>query len=230
MEAEGIPGEDRIYTFEGVEGHFLGIFEEEDQAGSYVHFANDGSFGEVKAETKVTDTETLNRLEAVVMVDLGLQEPVYLNPVYQRGDGTVYAELSGSGYLLGGALGGGEVYGTTYSSRETKEYQGKAETDARELSLALKAGLPVKTLRILEMDGENRLLGIQEISREMGEVPLRRETAYVIVEEERRDGSLKRSLYDVEQGTGNQESIVHKVYYPGEDGILVPEELNIGGH
>lgn len=226
--AEGTRREDGVYTFAGVDGHFLGIFEEEDQEGSYVRFANDGSFGVVKAETKVTDTGTLHRMEAVVMTDTGLREPVYLNPVYQRGDGTVYVQLDGGGYLLFGAAGG-EVFGTTYSSTNTREIRGKQEVNTTELTVSLQAGVPAETVRLLEMDGENRLIRTQEISREMKEAALHEETAYVIVEEKRRDGSLMRSLYDTGQDTENEDGFLHKVYYSGTDGILVPAELKIGG-
>ena len=226
--AEGTRREDGVYTFAGVDGHFLGIFEEEDQEGSCVRFANDGSFGVVKAETKVTDTGTLHRMEAVVMTDTGLREPVYLNPVYQRGDGTVYVQLDGGGYLLFGAAGG-EVFGTSYSSTNTREIRGKQEVNTTELAVSLQAGVPAETVRLLEMDGENRLIRTQEISREMKEAALHEETAYVIVEEKRRDGSLMRSLYDTGQDTENEDGFLHKVYYSGTDGILVPAELKIGG-
>lgn len=235
VKVEGTPAEDGSYVFAGIPGHFFGVFEKEDEEGPYTHFVNDGSFADVEAHTRVTDTGTEREMKAVVMAPPGLQEPVYMNPVYQRGDGTVYVSLSGGGFLTGGVyeedgsrIGGtreeGEVYAKTFTSKEARNVNGKEEADLLELTVSCKVGYPAEAVRILEMSAENELLGTQAVSRETEQAALHEKTAYVIVEEERADGTLGRSLYDC--GRKAEEGILnHTVYYPGEDGLLIPAEL-----
>lgn len=226
VKAEGTLTEDGGYVFAGVPGHFLGVFEKEDEEGPYTHFANDGSFADVEAHTKVSDTGTEREMKAVVMAPPDLREPVYMNPVYQRGDGTVYVELSGGGFLVGGTREEGEVYTQTFTSKETRNINGKEEEDLLELTVSCEVRYPVETVRVLEMSAENELLGTQVLSREMEEAALHERTAYVIVEEERADGTLERSLYDCGK-KAEEESLNHTIYYPGEDGLLCPVELRL---
>ncbi len=224
VQAEGIRGPERKITFEGVEGSLIGILKEEESEQPAVYFVHDGAFTEVKANTSATDEGTKNHISGVILAEPNLSEPVYLYPVYQRRDGSLYAVLETCGFRMGGVHDEGAVYAQTFNSRFTKEIHGKKETDSVEIEVSVKMAVPVEKISLLEYSEEHELLREREIPRGTLTAALQEETAYVMVEEKKEDGSTKRSIYD---WAGRQEGaeIAHLVNYAGEDGLLMPESL-----
>ncbi len=224
VQAEGIRQPDGTYVFEGVEGHMLGIKKEPEEDGvPYVHFINDGSFTEVKANTTATDEGRKDSISGVILAGENVNEPIYIHPVYSREDGSCYAILSShGGFLIGGVKTEGEVYGQTFQWETSEEINGKKETNSIEIQVSLKMAYPVERVYVRMYDDKDEFLGEQEIQKEMDEFLLQKETAYVIVEEKISDGRIKRSLYNWEEG---QEAITHQVNYPGEDGLLASADL-----
>lgn len=220
--AEGTRQSDGTYVFEGVEGHMLGIAEEKEDGEAYVHFINDGSFTEVKADTSETDGGRKDRISGVVLAEDGLKEPVYMHPVYIREDGSCYVVLDGSGFLMGGVKTEGEVYGTTFQREASEEINGEKVTNSIEIEVSLKMAAPVEKLCIRMYNDRDELLREEEIRRGMEEISVQEETAYVIVEEKTANGNTKRSLYNWDE---EQDAVTHQVNYPGEDGLLAPEDL-----
>lgn len=224
VEAEGILQPDGTYVFEGVEGHMLGIKEETEEDGvPYVHFINDGSFTEVKANTTATDEGRKDSISGVILAGENVNGPIYMHPIYSRADGSCYAVLSSQGgFLMGGVKTEGEVYGQTFQWETTEEINGKKETNSIEIQVSLKMAHPVERVHVRMYDDKDELLKEQEISKGAEEVSLSEETAYVIVEEEASDNHVMRSLYNWEEG---QDAVTHQVNYPGEDGLLAPVDL-----
>lgn len=220
--AEGTLKPDGTIEFEGVEGHMLGILEEETEEHPTTHFVNDGYFTKVKANTSVTDEGTENTISGAILAMEGLKEPVYMYPVYRRSDGSYYTVLENSGYLMSSVHCEGEVYGHTLQWDTTEEINGKAEKNSREIRVSLEMAEPVEQIQARMYSEENELLETRKISRGTEEVALQEGTAYVIVEEVKKDGSIKRSLYNCEEA---QEGLEHCVYYPGSSGLIAPETV-----
>lgn len=222
IQAEGSRQPDRTYVFEGVEGHMLGIREETEEDGeSYTHFINDGFFTEVKANSAVTDEGKRDSISGVILAGESLNEPIYMNPVYSRGDGSCYVILSSGGFLTGGMKTEGEAYGQTFQWEASKEINGKKETESIEIQVSLKMDIPVKRVCVRMYNGKDELLKKEEVLRGTEEVSLSEETAYVIVEEETSDGRIKRSLYNLDESWDR----IHQINYPGSNGLIAPEEI-----
>lgn len=222
VEAEGIRKPDGTYAFEGVEGHMLGIKEEtkEDEV-PYVHFINDGFFTEVEANTTATDEGRKDSISGVILAGESLNEPVYMNPVYSREDGSCYVVLSSGGFLTGGMKTEGEAYGQTYQWEASKEINGKKETDSIEIHVSLKMAVPVERVGVRMYNDKDELLKKEEVLRGTEEVSVSEETAYVIVEEEASDGRIKRSLYNLDESW----DMIHRINYPGSNGFILPVDL-----
>lgn len=221
-EAEGSRQPDGTYIFEGVEGHMLGIREETEEDGeSYTHFINDGFFTEVKANTAVTDAGKKDSISGVILAGESLNEPIYMHPVYSRGDGSCYVILSSGGFLMGGVKTEGEAYGQTFQWETSKEINGKKETDSIEIHVSLEMGIPVERVCVRMYNDEDELLKKEEVLRGTEEVFLSEETAYVIVEEEASDGRIKRSLYNLDESW----DMIHQINYPGSNGLIMPVDL-----
>lgn len=222
VEAEGIRQPDGTYAFEGVEGHMLGIMEEtkEDEV-PYVHFINDGFFTEVEANTTATDEGRKDSISGVILAGESLNEPVYMNPVYSREDGSCYVVLSFGGFLTGGVKTEGEAYGQTYQWEASKEINGKKETDSIEIHVSLKMAVPAERVGVRMYNDKDELLKKEEVLRGTEEVSVSEETAYVIVEEEASDGRIKRSLYNLDESWDR----IHRINYLGSNGFILPVDL-----
>lgn len=220
--AEGSRQPDGTYAFEGVEGHMLGIKEEtEEDEVPYVHFISDGFFTEVKANTTATDEGRKDSISGVILAEESLNEPVYMNPVYSREDGSCYVILSSGGFLMGGMKTEGEAYGQTYQWEAAKEINGKKETDSIEIHVSLKMAVPVERVGVHMYNDKDELLKKEEVLRETEEISVSEETAYVIVEEEASDGRIKRSLYNLDESW----DMIHQINYPGSNGLIMPVDL-----
>lgn len=225
-QAEGVCDPDGMFAFEGVEGSMLGIVEEVGEGEPTVHFVNDGPFTEVKAHTNVTDEGRENRISGALLAPPGLAEPVFLYPVYRRSDGSVYVVFDGGGFQTGGVHDEGEVYTQSFRTSTTREINGKRETETTEIEVSVKMSFPVERISLREYSGEHELLNVREIPRGTGEVTLQEGTAYVMVEEEKTDGGLQRSVYDLD-GIREGEEIFHQADYPGENGLIEPESIQL---
>jgi hypothetical protein len=222
--AEGTYQADRTFTFAGVEGHMLGIVEEETEGAPTTHFVNDGFFTKVKANTTVTDTGKADTISGTILAAESLEEPVCMYPVYHRGDGSYYTVLDSCGFLMGGVRGEGEIYSQSLQWEVTEEVNGKEEKNSREIKVSLEMAVPVEKVRVYMYNEQNMLLGTQEITKAADKVMLQRETAYIIVEEEKTDGQIRRSLYDWNEAVTDQE-LVHEINYLGTGGLIEPKEL-----
>ena len=220
--AEGTLHSDGTITFEGMEGHTLGIIEEGIGNHSTTHFINDGYFTKVKANTNVTDEGTENIISGSILAMEDLKEPIYMYPVYGRSDGSYYTTLNSSGGMMCNAYCEGELYSQTLHWDTTEEINGRVEKNSRELKVSLEIARPIEHVQVRIYSDKNELLETKEISRGIEEVTLQEGTAYVIVEEAKTDGGLQRSLYNWEEV---QEGLEHCVYYPDDSGLIKPETI-----
>ena len=219
---EGTLQTDRSIAFDGVEGHVLGVVEEEIEGAPSTCFINDGYFTKVDARVKVTDEGTENTISGSILAGENLKEPVYMYPVYHRSDGSYYTVLNSTGGMMCSVHDEGEVYSQTLQWETTEEINGRKEKNSREIKASLEMAIPVERVQVRMYNHENELLEAREISKETEELILQEGTAYVIVEEAKAGGKLRRSLYNREEA---QEEMTHQINYLGNDGLIEPKEL-----
>ena len=124
-------------------------------------------------------------------------EVFYLNPIYQTKEGTVYLLPDSSG--VSGELDGTELYLASEPRREETTPEGTTLITA---GATVKATIqfcdPAETIRLIQMDQQNREIGRMEFQPGQApeELTLETETAYILVEHCRagQDGIIDREI------------------------------------
>ena len=153
--------------------------------------------------------------------------------VYQKPDGTVYADESGTHFMMGS-------YGmsTTQTVETTQTVNGKTTKKRVTATISVQWIDALKKVRLLEMNGDNALLHSYEASSDDIQAWAKREkpfspgkdTAYLIVEEtyetEKGDGYVKRSVYDRPQSRDSNKPL-HTFHFPKENGLTEAAYMSI---
>lgn len=224
---EGSLGEDREYSFEGLEGaSFLAGMDQEDENGSYTYYTASGVFQELHYNTNTSDEGETSHSEGTIYVGKKADLVLHISPVYQRQDGSVYALLnSTAGYWNSGQNSPGAVYSQSIKEENSQTISGKTKTQAREFTVHIAVGEEIRSARVKEWSGEDVLLRVTGISRGQERFKLQEDTAYMVVEEEKADGSVKRSIYTWDSKKGSGGELVHSLAYENQYGLLEAEIL-----
>ena len=224
-QVEGIPGEDGEYVFQGLEGASLmaGLYQE-DENGGYTYYTANGVFQDLHYNSHTSDQGETSSSEGTIYMGEKADVTLYMNPVYQRQDGSIYVLLdSTAGYWNSGQTSPGVVYSKSIKEENTQTVVGNTQTEAREFTVHFAVGQEVRAARIKEWSREDTLLGETEVFRGLEKLRLREDTAYVVVEEEREDGTVKRSIYTWEPEKAENGELTHTFYYQNEEGLLEGE-------
>ncbi len=153
--------------------------------------------------------------------------------VYQRPDGTMYADESGVHFFVGTAS-------TSYSQtvENTETINGKTAKKKVTAAISVQWIDELKTVRLVEMNDQNVLLRTAEATAEDIQAWTKREkpfmagkdTAYLIVEEtyETKQGVsiIKRTVYDRPQNN-DLNMPVHIFHFPKENGLTESAYMSI---
>lgn len=208
----------RNYVFDGISG--IGYFAPriEDEYGGYTGSSLDEGITDGHMDVVCTDEGDSLTLEGTIYVDPGrMDAQYYVNPVYQCADGAVYV-TSGSGYMLSGDHGEGEVFSTTLDASTTASENGTVQTVSCSVTLHLAVMFPPEQIVLVQMDGESKVISRREYAP--GEVPevlgLEQDTVYLVVETHKRDTAgeetVGRELYQ-------SDTTSIGTFYAREDGI-----------
>jgi len=212
----------QAYVFEGIDG--IGYFAPtmEDEEGIYTRSNGDEGISDAHMDVSFTDEGQSLSLEGTVYVEPGKgNTEYYVNPVYQCADGAVYV-TSGSGYLLSGDHGEGEVFSTTLDANTTRTEEGKSQKDACTVTLHLAVMFAPERIVLLQMDANAGVVSRRAYTP--GALPERLEleagTAYLVVETHKRDRAgeetVARALYQSDTETIG-------TFYGREDGICLKQ-------
>lgn len=217
-EETGEQMEHKKYVFDGIDG--MGYFAPRvgDEYGGYIGSHGDKGVTDAHMNIVSTDEEDSIILEGTVYVDMGkLDAEYYVNPVYQCADGAVYV-TSGSGYLLSGDHGEGEMFSTTLDATTTIAEDGRTRADSCSVTIHLAAMFAPERIVLLQMDENSGVLSRKEYTP--GTLPelleLEAGTAYLVVETHKRDGAGEEAV-DRELYQSDTENI--GTFYAREDGI-----------
>jgi hypothetical protein len=154
-------------------------------------------------------------------------------PVYQRPDGTVYADESGVHFAMSS---GTSSYTQTVENSET--INGKTTKKKVTAAISVQWIDELKTVRLLEMNAQNVLLrsskatfdDIQAWAKREKPYTAGKDTAYLIVEEtyETKQGVsyVKRMVYDRPQSNDLNKPL-HTFHFPKENGLTEAAYMSI---
>lgn len=157
--------------------------------------------------------------EAGCTLTLATESPRELRfvAVYQRADGSLYAEEYGdtfSGILDGMGFSGSETQSVTVN--------GETRSETVSVSVTIRVVPALASVRLIEMSAENEPLRAAEITKADEAYDAGADCAYLVVEETSADGSVARTLYDRAGG-----DVTHARHYPRADGMTETASLAI---
>jgi hypothetical protein len=153
--------------------------------------------------------------------------------VYQRPDGTVYADEGGTHFLMSSA-----GMSTTQTVENTQTVGGKTTKKKVTATVSVQWIDKLKTVRLLEMNDQNVLVRMYEATEENIQAWAKREkpfaagkdTAYLVVEEtyETKQGGsyVKRTVYDRPQSNDLNKPL-HIFHFPKENGLTEAAYMSI---
>lgn len=118
----------------------------------------DEGFSDVKRHVKSGDNEDGLELEGTVYIPSGsMSSAIYINPVYQSADGSIYL-ISGQGFSATGDNSEGGVYSQTLTDTVTVTENGKIKSFSTSVKVSIATMNPTKTVTIIQMDKDSNLL------------------------------------------------------------------------
>jgi len=214
------------FIFEGIDGIMflvLPIIETTEFEGRGYAIMADDAINNVNIGTNVGDDfRNSTRSGTIHIAQHNKDKVIYLNPVYQRADGSVYLE-SGSGASL---FGDGVIITQSEEASTTITENGKTKTDNISFSISAEIMFAPEKIIILQMDANNSLISQTEYEPDaMPEtLALETNTAYLIVETHSRDNAgilnISRKIYD-----SGDEYI--ETFFARADGFCVKHQTQI---
>ena len=220
----GVKEERLSCAFPGVEGVvcFLPTSEKGEEGNYWKTWNSDPAVHIKHNAVSVSDAEDEVRVEAEVYIPSGTGERYFsCHPIRETGDGRVYLDPSGNSYGTH-ADEVGEAIGLTLSEDESVTIGGETKSQKRSVCVNVKVVAPVERLRVLQMDGESRVL--ERMDFLPGEAPERLTpaagTAYLILESFRTDDTVDRELLSPKDETMQS-------YCQREDGYFILQDTEL---
>ena len=228
-EDTGATEEVEEYVFEGVQGWAYLAPALTDEAGERIGVSSsvDDALSGTQMNAAYTDEGESLTLEATLYLTGEDVRTIYVNPVYQSADGSVYA-TNGNGYQMPALeeMAEGEYGSATLDSSSSITADGTAWTEQVSVTIHLAVMHPPEEIRVLQMEEAGGL--ISSTSYTPGEMPgeLTPEPgcAYLIVETYSRDAGGGEHVS--RQLAGPEEEMV-QTYYLLEDGVCAAQETRL---
>lgn len=219
-------GDSREYVFKDLAGIPFFIARMKDNSGGY-HTATHTSESIRKGNTEVfySDTEERVVLTGTVYYEpTGGDQTFYVNSVYQSPDGRVYL-TAGSG--ISSSPGPNDISGIMSSqldSTVTTTRNGQPMTTIHQFKISFEGKRLAQKLRVLQMDGENRLIHETELDplKLPKDLSVDSAAAYLILEEYTPNQTGKLEVIRSIINSGSESFLVNQT---GEFGTVVPIQV-----
>lgn len=186
----------------------------------------DSAISDVHTSIFVTDAG--QRVELTGTLNLSMSftnKEIFLNPVYETQDGSVYVE-SGDSFMQGCTTSEGTFVTQTISDTTTTTSNGVSETKGNSIALSIAFLYSPDKITVIQMDQNNEV--VKRVEYQPGEMPetLKPEAAteYILVETHKTDSEgspvVTRDLY-------TKESHALFSYYERADGICINQSTSI---
>lgn len=212
------------YTFPGAEGVccLLPVRVEEGDGGYWKALESDAAVHMEETHIKTTDAGEEISVEGTLYIPTGQGEKVFhANGIYETPDGQVYLQPSASYSVRADEDGGG--ISLTMDSTESETMNGETKAEKRSIQVNIRTVPPVESLVLLQMDEDSRVLDRREFMPGQAPETLtpQADTAYIILESHRRDGSVNREIFNKKDETLQSYDLREDGYYVLQDTELL---------
>jgi hypothetical protein len=156
------------------------------------------------------------------------QDSFYLNPIYQRGDGTYYTIIGQGMGIMGSGSNIGTVYSQTLDNTVTQTVDGKTKTEKDSFKINVEVVDSAEHIVIKEMNQKDELIKCTEyLPGDPEEFTVDANTQYIIVEDiNDSDVITKRSIYSINKEILETERVSHDWNLINENNIITVKEIN----
>lgn len=138
------------YVFEDLEG--ISFFEAQyNDSNGETFYGNSVNDAVNDIHLTISDNSSL---EGTIYTKDGLTNILYVNPVYQSGDGRVYA-TSGNSYSASGNNAEGTIFSTTLEERQTTTVNGETKETSFQVILHITVKYPPESIHIVQMNSDH---------------------------------------------------------------------------
>jgi len=212
--------------FSGIDGYYMGILQSKAANGDNQNtLMGDNGLHDTKFSVNSTDEGEERSCESTLSLNTEIREVIYVNPVYQRGDGTYYTIIGQQMGFMISYDSSGQVFSQTLDNAITRMDNGTTsfEKDSFKINVAIVD--EAKQISIKEMSQNDELIKVTEYLRDDPEKFLvDRKTKYVIVEEvmynDLKGNYVKRSIYSIEQKPIDNELVTHPCSFAEDNGVI----------
>ncbi|MDD4312255.1 MAG: hypothetical protein PHW41_07220 [Eubacteriales bacterium] len=178
----------------------------------------DSAISDIHTSIFVTDADERVELKGTLNLSMSYtNKQIFINPVYQTEDGSVYVE-SGDSFTQGGTTSEGTFMTQTISDTTTKTRNGESQSNANSVALSIAFVYPPEKIVVIQMDQNNEV--VKRMEYQPGALPetLKPEatTEYIVVETHKKDAEgsplVTREMYTKEDDAVSS-------YYARADGI-----------
>jgi hypothetical protein len=223
---EGKPSEDAttIY-FDGLTGYYFGVHVDQDESGNDTNYiSGDNGFRDVNIAVNDTDGERSSVNEATICIKSGFTDSVYVNPVYQRPDGSYYTTI-GEGGLGFSGITTGCIFTKTFDTALTNTANGIKTSEKTSYKVNINVVDEANQIFIKEMNQKDELIKTTEyFAGDPDKFVLDSNTEYVIVEEQMKDSAgktyLKRSVESLGIKDLSNEAVSHNCNFADDSGVV----------
>ena len=220
-------------SFGDIKGEYILMPVTEDKDGNTFvgNLCSDG-VGDPYLNYNVTDDGETQEISATVYQVSGKSEHTqYVNPVFQKENGEIYA-MAGNGYSNGVGGSEGNTMAATLSGETTTVENGKTKTEGCKVTVQFATMYkPVQTV-IYQMSETNQVL--KQNAYEPSQVPdilkVEAGTAYILEESRKEDSSgntvTTRTILDL-NSSEDEEGRYLEAWYPMDDGLIGKKEVEI---
>ena len=220
-------------SFGDIKGEYIlmPVTEDEDGNTSVGNLCSDG-VGDPYLNYNVTDDGETQEISATVYQVSGKSEHTqYVNPVFQKENGEIYA-MAGNGYSNGVGGSEGNTMAATLSGETTTVENGKTKTEGCKVTVQFATMYkPVRTI-IYQMNEANQVL--KQTAYKPSEVPdslrVEADTAYILAEIRKEDTSGKmvttRTILNL-NSSEDEETQYLETWYPLDNGLIGKKDVEI---
>lgn len=219
--------DEKKFVFEGVKGYsmFSATMHMENENESYSTSQADDGISDVSTHITAGDTDKIE-MKGIIYFSQKTGERVwYMNPVYQKKNGVVYA-IPGTGFGMGGELGEGTEGSTNIEQSMNFSVDGTTKSFESYIEIRYVFMYPPTKIVVVEMDENNQVLVRREF--EPGKLPeelkTNEEAEYLIIETEK-TGENGKTVVDRQIVDGSEETF--STFYQSEDSIITKMSTNV---
>lgn len=216
------------YQFPDLKGFSFFAANHPDSVDMSVFLASnyDSAISDVHTSIFVTDAGERVELKGTLNLSMSFaNKEIFINPVYQTEDGSVFVE-SGDSFMQGCTTSEGNFMTNTYSDSTTTTNNGVSETKGNSVALSIAFLYTPETVVLIQMDQNNEIVKRSEFKPGTLPETFKPESAteYIVVETHKKDANgsalVTRKIY-------TKEDYAVFSYYVRADGICVNQSASL---